>query len=219
MCAWCGSRTHNSDRRTCAAASTSLHASAAAAVAAQALAVWKLARRDRALSSKITKLAGSPCSYEPAAIRFSVNNSNAGADATARERRLGLSNRVLAGLLLHTWRTQPQRCPQSRRVAGAGRLAAPGALARLPDTCMHEMLMRLPLSLPLAGSARCSLAARDRWTRVHTVWTRSSRWARSTSTQVRRMQRECSALMRCLHSHTPGRCRCFFLCACRPVRP
>lgn len=48
----------------------------------QALAVWKLARRERALSSKLAKLAGSPCSYEPLSIAFSVNNSNsAGAES------------------------------------------------------------------------------------------------------------------------------------------
>jgi hypothetical protein len=42
----------------------------------QALAVWKLARRERAVSTKISRLAGSPCSYEPVRIPFSVNNSN-----------------------------------------------------------------------------------------------------------------------------------------------
>lgn len=38
--------------------------------------MWKLARRERLLSAKITKLAGSPCAYEPVSIPFSVNNSN-----------------------------------------------------------------------------------------------------------------------------------------------
>jgi hypothetical protein len=82
----------------------------------QALAVWKLARRDRAVASKITRLAGSPCSFEPLVVPFSVNNSNAGVNATARERSLGLHNRVLAGLLLHTTRNTAAACPPSRRV-------------------------------------------------------------------------------------------------------
>lgn len=49
----------------------------------QALAVWKLARRERLLSAKITKLAGSPCSYEPVSIPFSVNNSNGAGEGGA----------------------------------------------------------------------------------------------------------------------------------------
>lgn len=49
----------------------------------QALAVWKLARRDRALSTKFTKLAGTPCSYEPVNVPFSVNNSNSGGEGPA----------------------------------------------------------------------------------------------------------------------------------------
>ena len=42
----------------------------------QALAVWKMARRERMLSAKITRLAGSPCSYEPVSIPFSISNGN-----------------------------------------------------------------------------------------------------------------------------------------------
>jgi hypothetical protein len=80
----------------------------------QALAVWKMARRDRAVSNKIAKLAGSPCSYEPVAVQFSLNNSNSVEDNTARDRTLGMNNRVLAGLMLHTWRSQDQQCAQSR---------------------------------------------------------------------------------------------------------
>eukprot|EP00879_Flechtneria_rotunda_P008905 GHRR01009325.1.p1 GENE.GHRR01009325.1~~GHRR01009325.1.p1 ORF type:complete len:543 (+),score=191.85 GHRR01009325.1:394-2022(+) len=80
----------------------------------QALAVWKMARRDKALSNKITKLAASPCTYEPQSIEFSVNNSNNVETNTARERTLGLNNRVLAGLMLHTWRTQDVKCPETR---------------------------------------------------------------------------------------------------------
>ncbi|WIA39913.1 hypothetical protein OEZ86_013355 [Tetradesmus obliquus] len=80
----------------------------------QALAVWKMARRDRAVSNKIAKLAGSPCSYEPAAVQFSLNNSNSVEDNTARDRTLGMNNRVLAGLMLHTWRSQDEQCAHSR---------------------------------------------------------------------------------------------------------
>lgn len=83
----------------------------------QALAVWKMARRDRAVSNKIAKLAGSPCSYEPAAVQFSLNNSNSMEDNTARDRTLGMNNRVLAGLMLHTWRSQDEQCAHSRYVA------------------------------------------------------------------------------------------------------
>lgn len=42
----------------------------------QALAVWKMARRERLLSAKITRLGGTPCSYEPISIPFTVDNSN-----------------------------------------------------------------------------------------------------------------------------------------------
>eukprot|EP00882_Tetradesmus_deserticola_P028658 GHRQ01031930.1.p1 GENE.GHRQ01031930.1~~GHRQ01031930.1.p1 ORF type:complete len:309 (+),score=71.83 GHRQ01031930.1:70-927(+) len=80
----------------------------------QALAVWKMARRDRAVSNKISKLAGSPCSYVPVAVQFSLNNSNSVEDSTARDRTLGMNNRVLAGLMLHTWRSQDEQCAQSR---------------------------------------------------------------------------------------------------------
>lgn len=80
----------------------------------QALAVWKMARRDRALSNKITKLAGQPCSYEPVSIEFTVDNLNGRETNTARERTLGLNNRILAGLFLHTWRATNERCPASR---------------------------------------------------------------------------------------------------------
>lgn len=80
----------------------------------QALSVWKLARRERALAAKIAKLAGSPCGYEAASVPFSVNNSNAAEPAAARERTLGLNNRVLGGLLLHTWRSADEACPTTR---------------------------------------------------------------------------------------------------------
>jgi len=73
-----------------------------------------MARRDKALSNKITKLAGSPCSFEPVNVMFSLNNSNSLYAETARERTLGLNNRVLAGLLLHTWRKGDEACPASR---------------------------------------------------------------------------------------------------------
>jgi hypothetical protein len=41
-----------------------------------ALAVWKMARRERLLSAKITKLAGSPCTYEPVSVPFSISSNN-----------------------------------------------------------------------------------------------------------------------------------------------
>lgn len=45
-------------------------------ICVQALAVWKMARRERLLSAKITRLAGTPCSYEPVSVQFTVDNSN-----------------------------------------------------------------------------------------------------------------------------------------------
>lgn len=104
----------------------------------QALAVWKMARRDRALSNKITKLAGQPCSYDPNTIEFSVNNNNGREDTTARERTLGLNNRVLAGLFLHTWRTMDQRCPPSRLVQQLQPRAANFQLTGLRAACRLE---------------------------------------------------------------------------------
>jgi hypothetical protein len=72
-------------------------------LAVQALAVWKLARRDKALSAKVFRLAGTPCSYQPVTIQFSVNNSN-NAGACGCVRGLGQPQSEL------TW-----PCPNTKR--------------------------------------------------------------------------------------------------------
>ncbi|KXZ51016.1 hypothetical protein GPECTOR_14g257 [Gonium pectorale] len=81
----------------------------------QALALWKRARRDRALTLKAAKLANIPCTSDPVATNyFSLDNGNAIDTATSRERNVGLTNRVIAGLLLHQTRTNETLCPESK---------------------------------------------------------------------------------------------------------
>ncbi len=68
----------------------------------QALSLWKRARRDRALTIKAAKLANSPCTSLPSADNyFNLDNNNDVDTKTARERNIGLTNRVLQGMLLH----------------------------------------------------------------------------------------------------------------------
>ncbi len=68
----------------------------------QALSLWKRARRDRALTIKAAKLANSPCNSLPSADNFfNLDNGNSVDTSTARERNIGLTNRVLQGMLLH----------------------------------------------------------------------------------------------------------------------
>jgi hypothetical protein len=82
---------------------------------AQALSYWKVARRNRAAEAKVYRLASTPCS--PASITdhaFTINNGNEEVNGTARDRSVGLNNRIVGGLLLHTWRTARAECPPTR---------------------------------------------------------------------------------------------------------
>ncbi|PNH05688.1 hypothetical protein TSOC_008032 [Tetrabaena socialis] len=81
----------------------------------QALALWKRARRDKALTLKAAKLANIPCNSDPSAANtFVLDNGNSVDTSTARERNVGLTNRVIAGLLLHQTRTNETLCPESK---------------------------------------------------------------------------------------------------------
>ncbi|GFR50551.1 hypothetical protein Agub_g12825 [Astrephomene gubernaculifera] len=81
----------------------------------QALALWKRARRDRALTLKAAKLANIPCTSDPTSPNyFTLDNGNEVDTTTSRERNVGLTNRVIAGLLLHQTRTNETLCPESK---------------------------------------------------------------------------------------------------------
>ncbi|GLI64894.1 hypothetical protein VaNZ11_008286 [Volvox africanus] len=81
----------------------------------QALALWKRARRDRALTLKAAMLANLPCNSNPVAPNaFTLDNKNNVDDNTSRERNVGLTNRVIAGLLLHQTRTDVTNCTKSK---------------------------------------------------------------------------------------------------------
>lgn len=81
----------------------------------QALALWKRARRDRALTLKAAKLANVPCVSTPSTDNnFVLDNGNIVDTSTARERNIGLTNRVISGMLLHQWRTNDTNCTESK---------------------------------------------------------------------------------------------------------
>ncbi|EFJ46305.1 hypothetical protein VOLCADRAFT_93448 [Volvox carteri f. nagariensis] len=81
----------------------------------QALALWKRARRDRALTLKAAQLANTPCNSAPTASNtFKLDNQNEVDTTTSRERNVGLTNRVISGLLLHQTRTNVTECPKSK---------------------------------------------------------------------------------------------------------
>ncbi len=68
----------------------------------QALALWKRARRERALTIKAAKLANVPCNSLPSRDNiFLLDNGNSVDNTTSRERNIGLTNRAIQGLLLH----------------------------------------------------------------------------------------------------------------------
>ena len=94
-----------------------------------ALSYWKVARRNRAAEAKLYRLANAPCDADAvAAHAFAVENGNQAPNATARDRSVGLNNRVVGGLLLHTWRDARGACPPTRfsAVSGACRLGRAG---------------------------------------------------------------------------------------------
>lgn len=83
----------------------------------QALALWKRARRDKALTEKAAKLANIPCINVPTADNlFTLDNGNIVDTSTARERNIGLTNRVIGGMLLH--QVGPERCSKCMAWAG-----------------------------------------------------------------------------------------------------
>uniref|UniRef100_A0A7S0NBN4 Polycystin cation channel PKD1/PKD2 domain-containing protein n=1 Tax=Chlamydomonas leiostraca TaxID=1034604 RepID=A0A7S0NBN4_9CHLO len=81
----------------------------------QALALWKRARRDRALTLKAAQLANIPCTMLPTSDNvFTLDNGNFVDNTTARERNIGLTNRVISGMLLHQFRTNDTNCTESK---------------------------------------------------------------------------------------------------------
>jgi len=81
----------------------------------QALSYWKVARRNRAAEAKVYRLANTPCSTSSVVDHtFTISNENTELNATARDRSVGLNNRIIGGLLLHTWRAGRKECPATR---------------------------------------------------------------------------------------------------------
>jgi len=76
--------------------------------------LFKTARLTKAESSKDATLANDPCTQNEDDYTFSVANYNDTVATSARERYLGLTNRVIAGMLLQTTRTTPINCTDSR---------------------------------------------------------------------------------------------------------
>lgn len=76
--------------------------------------LFKTARLTKAESSKDATLANDPCTENEDDYTFSVANYNDSVTTSARERYLGLTNRVIAGMLLQTTRTTPVNCTDSR---------------------------------------------------------------------------------------------------------
>lgn len=68
----------------------------------------------RSLTLKAAQLANVPCTSEPRASNpFGLDNGNVVDTTTSRERNVGLTNRVIAGMLLHQVRgaEDPPRPP------------------------------------------------------------------------------------------------------------
>lgn len=82
---------------------------------ADALTLWRKARVDRLKYTKQVALSNLQTgNYSAVAHGFSISRYNYTEPATARERHIGLTNRVIAGMLLHTTRTQPVNCSTTR---------------------------------------------------------------------------------------------------------
>ncbi|KAG2499695.1 hypothetical protein HYH03_002630 [Edaphochlamys debaryana] len=81
----------------------------------QALVLWKRARRDKALVTKATKLSNLPCNSQPTASNsFTLVDGTGNQTSAARYRYVGLTNRVVGGMLLHQVRTNETLCPDSK---------------------------------------------------------------------------------------------------------
>ncbi|KAL3132313.1 hypothetical protein ABBQ32_008891 [Trebouxia sp. C0010 RCD-2024] len=76
--------------------------------------LFKAARLNQAESSKDANLANTPCTQNTDDYSFTVANYNDSTITSARERYLGLTNRVIGGMLLQTTRTTPVNCTDSR---------------------------------------------------------------------------------------------------------
>ena len=76
--------------------------------------LFKAARLSKVESTKDATLANTPCTKTEDDYTFTVANYNDTTTDSARERYLGLTNRVIAGMLLHTTRTTPVNCTDSR---------------------------------------------------------------------------------------------------------
>uniref|UniRef100_A0A061RIA9 Polycystin cation channel family n=1 Tax=Tetraselmis sp. GSL018 TaxID=582737 RepID=A0A061RIA9_9CHLO len=80
-----------------------------------ALILWERARVDRLKYDKQVRLSNMQTSnYTAIAHPFVVSRYNSTEPDTARERNIGLTNRVIAGMLLHTTRTEPANCSSTR---------------------------------------------------------------------------------------------------------
>lgn len=76
--------------------------------------LFKAARLTKAESTKDATLANDPCTEDIDDYTFTVDNYNDTVTSSARERYLGLTNRVIGGMLLQTTRTTPVNCSDSR---------------------------------------------------------------------------------------------------------
>mmetsp|Transcript_10216 Transcript_10216/g.33452 ORF Transcript_10216/g.33452 Transcript_10216/m.33452 type:complete len:1592 (+) Transcript_10216:74-4849(+) len=74
---------------------------------------WK-ALLDEKNVTKLNTLANSPCTTDLRTYPFSINNYFEARVDDARIRRVGLTNRVIAGMMLHTTRYDTQNCTSSR---------------------------------------------------------------------------------------------------------
>jgi len=81
----------------------------------QALALWRKARRDAASTEKAAVLATAVCQLSPVtANNFTLDNGLPLINKTPRERFVGLTNRVVAGLLVYQTRTNETNCTDSK---------------------------------------------------------------------------------------------------------
>ena len=76
--------------------------------------LFRTARLTKAEATKDAVLANDPCTSTEDDYTFTVANYNDTATTSARERYLGLTNRVIGGMLLQTTRTTPINCTDSR---------------------------------------------------------------------------------------------------------
>ena len=82
---------------------------------ADALVLWRKARVDRLKYQKQVALSNLQTgNYSAVAYGFEIARYNNTEPDTARERHIGLTNRVIAGMLLHTTRTLPANCSSTR---------------------------------------------------------------------------------------------------------